>query len=403
MVMDAHSGKKLYASKANKKIYPASTVKVMTAVVALDNLKKTKKIKFTKAMRKQVNGAEIAHLGLKVGASYTVEAYLHMMLMCSDADSAIALAVGAGGSTTAFVNKMNEKAEIIGMKKTSFDNPIGLDIGNGYSKTYTTASDFTKLARYAMSYETIRDIVAKDTYKVPKTSKSKSFTIHNTNAFYSVSEYASNKFEVIGLKTGTTKAAGHVLIAVAQDDEGHEVICSFFGKSTDKRKYQDIKKLLNYTFTQYNKGKITLAKGFWDTRYQSSEKWIRKYATEDILEGEDGRFYPKEKVTQMDFADWANAIADTELETDSEEELSVQVLAQMLAPYLSSAVEQAVLDEKLKELKNLPEDAALKNQIALLYVNGIVNTSMTDDVLYTFTREEAVIIADALTLDVTAK
>ena len=396
MVMDAHAGKKLYAAKANKKIYPASTVKVMTAVVALDCLSKNKKITFTKGMRKQVTSADIAHLGLKVGAAYSVNVYLHMMLMCSDADSAVALAVGAAGSTKAFVKKMNQKAEQLGMKATSFDNPIGLDKGSGYYKTYTTAKDFTVLARYAMSYETIRDIVAKNTYKVPKTSKSKSFTIHNTNAFYSKMSYDNSSYQVIGLKTGTTRAAGHVLIAVAKDAQGHEVICSFFGKSTDTRKYQDIAKLFSYTFAQYKKGKITLTKGFWDTRFRDSETVLQKYAENDLLENEEGRFYPDEVISQQEFAEWANAIAKTNLQTESEEDLTVQDLAQLLFGNDTSQLEQSVVDEWMQKLKNVPEDAEARMAIAKLYEKGIVESDKIADVNYSFTRENALVMIDFL-------
>ena len=94
VVMDANSGVELYTSKSTKKIYPASTVKIMTAVVALDHMKTTKKIKFNKKMRKYVLTSDIAHLGLKNGSTYTVNNYLHMLLRCSDADSALALALG---------------------------------------------------------------------------------------------------------------------------------------------------------------------------------------------------------------------------------------------------------------------------------------------------------------------
>lgn len=396
MVMDANSGKKLYANKASTKIYPASTVKIMTAVVALDQMKLTKKITFSKAMRKQVNSSDIAHLGLKVGAQYTVKDYLHMMLLCSDADSAVALAIGACKSTKTFVNKMNQKAELLGLKSTSFDNPIGLDKGNGYPKTYTTAADFSILARYAMSYGTIRTIVAKSRYKVPKTSKSKAFTIRNTNAFYSSVDYDKTLYRIIGLKTGSTKAAGHVLIAVAKDSNGHEVICSFFGKSTDSRKYKDIKNLLSYTFSQYKKGNIQLSKGFWDTRFRNTEQLIQKYADAGALTGKNGRFYPTQKISQKDFVSIMNAIAGTQLTSSSKEVMTIQNLAELLSQIYSEEITQETVDGWMQQLTHTPEDAVQQKQLAQLYEHGIVTTKLTNDATHRITKEEAVVIADAM-------
>lgn len=257
VVMDGYSGKTIYSKGASKKIYPASTAKLMTAMVVLDKVKVTKKIKFTKTMGKYWRN-DVSTLNLKVGAKYKVKDYLHMLLIWSDADSALALAKGSYGSMNNFVKAMNKKAKELGMTHTKFDNPVGLDKGNGYYNTYTTANDFSILAKCAMDNATIQSIVKKASYKVPKTNKSKSFRIYNTNGFLSNVSYDKSLYNVIGTKTGTTKAAGHVLITTAIDNNGHEVICLFYGNSTTARMYQDIKKLLDYTFKQSKKGNIIL-------------------------------------------------------------------------------------------------------------------------------------------------
>lgn len=314
VVMDANSGETIYTSKPNKKIYPASTVKIMTAIVALDHMKTTKKIKFGKKMRRYVMTSDIAHLGLKNGSTYTVNNYLHMLLLCSDADSAAALAVGCSGSVKAFAKEMNKKAKELGMQHTSFDNPIGLDKGNGYKKTYTTAADFAKLARYAMSYSTIRSIVAKKKYKVPKAKGRASFTVYNTNGFYRYISYDQKKYQVIGLKTGTTTAAGHVLITVAKDKDGHEIICAFFGKSSAFQMYEDIKNLMDYTFAEQRKGRLVLSKGCWDCRFRESEQLVRQYVDDGMLTG--SRFYPDDLVEGTDVTAWVNTIfADVKSES----------------------------------------------------------------------------------------
>lgn len=267
VVMDAASGDVLYKKYMNKKLYPASTVKLMTAVVAIEHAELDKKIKFTKKMKKLVPD-DASDLGLKTGTSYSVKQYLSMMLIASDADSAIALAVGTGGSYDQFIQWMNSKAESYGMDKTSFDNPVGLDKGNGYNDTYTTAYDFSVLTRHAMADGTIRSIVARKKYKVPARKGKPSFTIKNTNGFYSSHKLKGKQYSIIGSKTGTTNAAGHVLIVTARDDEGHEVICASFGSSTSVALYNGIEKLLDYTFKQYENGKTDLSAGEWETRFQ---------------------------------------------------------------------------------------------------------------------------------------
>lgn len=258
VVTDAKSGETLFRKKADKKIYPASTVKLMTALVTLDKLKLNKKITMTNKIKKLLPW-DAAALSLKCGAKYTVEQYLNMMLIASDAGSAAALAVGTSGSFKKFSTLMNKKAKKLGMENSSFDNPIGLDIGNGYKHTYTTASDFSKLAVAAMNNKVIKGIVKKAKYKVPKVNGSKSFTIQNTNKFYGTYKLKNSDYKIIGTKTGSTNAAGRVLIATAKDSEGHEVIVSYFGAKTADNLYTGIKKLFDYTFSRYKKGKISLS------------------------------------------------------------------------------------------------------------------------------------------------
>ncbi len=185
VVMDANSGDVIYKKGMNKRIYPASTAKLMTAIVAVENIKDLDQaVRFTKKIKKMVP-ADASKLDLKAGTSYRIKQYLNMLLISSDADSAMVLAAGSGIPYSKFIELMNSTARSYGMDKTSFDNPMGLDTGNGYKKMYTSAYDYAVLARHAMSYEIIRNIVSKKTYKVPGRKGKPSFTIKNTNGFYS--------------------------------------------------------------------------------------------------------------------------------------------------------------------------------------------------------------------------
>lgn len=296
VIMDASTGKVLYSYHADQKLYPASTVKLMTALVVLDRCSLSKKITVTKKMLRAVP-AGAAKAGLKAGSSYTVYSLLHMLLLPSAADAAIVLAQGSYGSTKAFVAAMNRKAKSLSMTYSSFDNPIGLDIGNNYHKTYATAREFANLARYAMSKPTIRAIVSKPSYVVPSSKSTKAFTIRNTNQFLSSVSYNKNLYQMVGGKTGTTNAAGCVLITTAKDKNGHEIICAFFGNSTHSKMYSDMKALIDYTFKQGKKGNLNWKKCYWDVRYRDSEARIRTYYTNGLLPVAD-RFYPTKKATQ---------------------------------------------------------------------------------------------------------
>lgn len=251
-MIDASTGKKILSKNATGKIYPASTVKLMTALVVLEHAKETRQITYTKKIKKMIP-SDAAALNLRTGRTYTVKQYLHMLLIVSDAAAATTLALGTAGSMEQFVKWMNEKAAALGMKNTSFDNPIGLDKGSGYKKTYTTAADFIKISKASMENQTIRTIVAKHKYKVQPIGVKKSFVIKNTNAFYFAYKkmVKGAEYEIIGSKTGTTLAAGHALVATARDSQGHEVICAFYGNSTHEQLYKDVKKLFDYAFEQY--------------------------------------------------------------------------------------------------------------------------------------------------------
>lgn len=251
-MINAGNGKKILSKNANKKIYPASTVKLLTALTVLEYSGTDEEIKYTKKIRKMVP-SDASALNLKTGRTYTVEQYLHMLLIVSDAGSAVALAQGTAGSQKEFVAWMNEKAKELGMKHSHFDNPIGLDKGSGYNGTYTTAADFIKVSKAAMENPVITKIVAKHKYRVQPVGVKKSFVIKSTNAFYGVYKkmVKNKKYKIIGSKTGTTRAAGHCLVATAVDQKGNTVICAYYGKGDHKRLYKDVRKLFDYAFAAY--------------------------------------------------------------------------------------------------------------------------------------------------------
>ena len=133
-VMDAGSGEILFGQDENKVIYPASTAKLMTAIVCVENGDVNSKIKTKSEI---VNGTTYGtySLGLASGVKFTFKDLLHMSLLSSAADATDTLAVGVFGSKKACAEAMTAKAQELGLINTSFDNPVGSDIGAGFDKT----------------------------------------------------------------------------------------------------------------------------------------------------------------------------------------------------------------------------------------------------------------------------
>lgn len=402
VVMDANSGDVIYKKGMNKKIYPASTAKLMTAIVAIENIKDLDQTaRFTKKIKKMVP-SDASKLNLKAGTSYRIKQYLNMLLISSDADSAMVLAAGSGISYNRFIELMNSTAKSYGMDKTSFDNPMGLDTGNGYKKMYTSAYDYAVLARHAMSYEIIRNIVSKKTYTVPGRKGKPSFKIKNTNGFYSGYKLKNKEYKIIGSKTGTTSAAGHVLIATARDEAGHELICAYFGGNSSANLYNGIEKLLDYTYKQYSNEKIVLATGFWDTRFRGSEKIICKHATSGAIPmQEDGKFEPAIVTDTANTISLINGISGLELGTGTDNSLTVAGLAITYYNSKGGITGDELTEEELNIINSLANteefNISEQKQIAGLYLSGAMENVEIEDVKHNLTKEETVLIADLLT------
>ena len=136
-VMDARTGEVLLSDNMNDRIYPASTTKLVTAMVLLDKAQTSKVIKITNSMVKKTPRSSSKY-GICAGQKYTLDTLLHMILISSSGDAAVAAAIGVYGSTSKCVKAMNAKVKQMGLNKTHFDNVIGLDIGDGYKKLYST-------------------------------------------------------------------------------------------------------------------------------------------------------------------------------------------------------------------------------------------------------------------------
>ena len=230
------SGQILYEKNANVKGYPASTTKIMTALVVLEKLDELGLGMDSEVIiPEEAVGIEGSSIYLKKGERIRIEELLYGLMLQSGNDSATALAMCVGGSLSSFVSMMNEKAEALSCSGTHFTNPSGLYEENHY----TTAADLARIAGEAMKRDDFRKIVnAKDWQ-----NKDGSRSFHNKNK--TVFQYDG----ATGVKIGFTKASGRTLVASAKRDD-KEMIAVVL---RDGNWFNDAYALMDYGFQQGGK------------------------------------------------------------------------------------------------------------------------------------------------------
>ena len=256
ILMDAKSGKILYEKNSNEVRYPASTTKIMTAILTVENcnLSDVATVSHNAIYSVPVS---YSHASLKEGENLTIEQLLNVLLIPSANDAAFVLAEHISGSVEEFANLMNQKAKEIGCLNTHFVNPNGI-----HNKDHTsTAYDLALMGKYAMQNNTIREIVSKTTYALPATNKySKTDRVFNTTNDLIVENNSTAKDNyyypyAIGIKTGYTTNAGSCIIAAAEKDDIELIVVVLGGESTSSglsQRYLDCINLFNYGFNNYH-------------------------------------------------------------------------------------------------------------------------------------------------------
>ena len=234
VIFDRASGDIIYGKEQNKKYKMASTTKIMSAIVVLENSNLMEVVNISK---KSANTGG-SRLGLKFEDKITVNDLLYGLMLSSGNDAAVALAEPVGGSIQDFAEMMNKKAEEIGLTSTHFVTPHGLD----QDEHYTTAYELAKTADYALKNKKFREIVGTKEYTVTINGKPKK--ISNTN------ELLGNLNGVYGIKTGYTNGANRCLVTGIK--RGNlDIICVVLGADTKKYRTQDSVKLIEYAFSNY--------------------------------------------------------------------------------------------------------------------------------------------------------
>ena len=364
-IMDANSGEIIMSEQGNKRIYPASTVKLLTAIVAIENCSLSKRITVKQSTIDKID-ADTTSANLKAGYSYTLEELLNMLLVYSAGDAAEIIAEAVGGSSAQFVNMMNRKAKALGMNNSYFDNAIGMD-WHANPNIYSTANDIAKLTRYAMTNDTIREIVKKPQYVIKNYYNGQSKTLLASNNFLRNYSYSKNLFTIIGSKTGTTDKAGYALATTAKDSSGREVICSFFGKSTRTQMFQDINKLLTYTFNNY---KTILQRSFYDIRYSSTKTIINKYLANGVLTmTSSGKFSGSTQVSKKEFVTTTNkALKTSYVVNGGTAKITLLDVAKIFKDYNSKEYSQEIKNKYKNRFKNL-NSTDFNNMVHLYELN----------------------------------
>ncbi len=211
----------VYSKNAFERLYPASTTKVMTAIIALEEGNLSDQVTVTEDAVITEAGASLC--GIKPGDVITMQDLLYGLMMPSGNDAANAIAVHMYGSIDAFADRMNVRARELGATGTHFMNPSGLTDENHY----TTAYDLYLMFNEAMKLPLFREIIAEDSYTAnyqngAGEAVSKTWTVGN---WYQKEERETPAgVSVLGGKTGTTQAAGYCLIMASNDSQDKEYI-----------------------------------------------------------------------------------------------------------------------------------------------------------------------------------
>ena len=237
ILIDAKTGQVLYEKNSNKQLAPASTTKIMTAILAIESNRLDEKTTISK------NAASVqgSTMHLQEGQLISLRELVTGLMMRSGNDAAIAIAEFLSGSVDKFIVEMNKKAREIGAIHTKFQNPHGLPTKDHYS----TAYDLAWIARYAMNNPTFAEIVSTRNTSIDwedSAGNEHEQNLKNTNKLLWMLDEAD------GIKTGTTNEAGPCLVSSATKDDQRLIAVTL----NDKNRWEDSQKLLNWGFETFD-------------------------------------------------------------------------------------------------------------------------------------------------------
>lgn len=248
ILMEASTGTILYGKNVDERLYPASTTKIMTCLLALENAELDETVTFSETAVFSID-RDSSNIGMDVGESITMEQALHGVLILSANEVANAVGEHVAGDAESFVNMMNERVAEMGLENTHFCNANGLHDDNHY----TSARDLALIAREFFSHETLADISGTTycTFEATPTQPD-SFSLATKNQLVKGKE---REYEhLVGSKTGYTSVARQTLVSCAKKD-GMELICVIL-KEESPYQFTDTIALFDYGFQNFSKVNI---------------------------------------------------------------------------------------------------------------------------------------------------
>ena len=243
VLMDADSGRVLYEKNGYDKLPMASTTKIMTCILALEegNLDDVYEVSAYAASQPKV------HMGVSAGEKYRLGDLLYSLMLESHNDAAVIIAEGISGSVEAFAAEMNQMAWELGCEDTYFITPNGLDQGDEKGVHSTTAADLARIMSYCIQNEKFLEITQTPSYTVTEVDGKRTISCNNHNTFLSMMSGA------ISGKTGFTGNAGYCYVgALQRDGKSYVVALLACGWPNNKGyKWKDTQALMNYGLENY--------------------------------------------------------------------------------------------------------------------------------------------------------
>jgi D-alanyl-D-alanine carboxypeptidase (penicillin-binding protein 5/6) len=244
LLLDASNNRVLYEENGYKELPMASTTKIMTCIVALENSKPEEIVTVSSYAAKMPD----VQLNIKPGEKYYMKDLLYSLMLESHNDVAVAIAEHVGGSVEGFATMMNDKARSLGCEHTNFITPNGLD-AKGH---YTTARDLAVITSYAIKNEKFIEITNTPSYEFKEINNARSCHVSNRDRFLSMMEGA------IGVKTGFTNGAGYCFVGAVKkvDRTLISVVLGCGWPPKKSLKWMDTKELMSYGIEYYERKQI---------------------------------------------------------------------------------------------------------------------------------------------------
>ena len=263
VLLNMRTGEVIYEKNGSRAVYPASAVKIMTAIVAVEHIwDASNNVSLDTQVVTSHNAAHNAlgrRIGMIAGEVFTVEDLLNLILVHGANDACLAIAELVSGNESAFVAKMNARARELGALNTVFMNSTGIH----HAEMVTTALDMAKISLHASAIPLIMEITSAPNYEIPPTNmRAGSLNLLNRNHFVSRAQNSRHFYEgARGLNAGGTDEAGNILITVAEQPNNLAYLCVIMGATSTyfaalgayvANSFDDARKLLDWAFAIYS-------------------------------------------------------------------------------------------------------------------------------------------------------